>query len=1126
MKIKVLRQILIMSRYVFLGISLQCLLYSMLMATDGKAQPDAIKNKSLKEIYVSIDIDNRTLEDAFSIITKTTNFDFIYDKAIINDKRNIRVAVKNKPLGDLLLQISRAAKVQFKRVNDDIFVKKKTHLQSFIPETINSNASFDEQKNITGKVTDEDGEPIPGANVVVKNTTIGTITDANGEFSLQIPDNATILVFSYVGMNEEEVEIGNQTFFEISMIPNIQSLEEIVVIGYGGTVNKKDLTGAVASANLDRALESPNISVMQALRGAIPGLNIGAVDQAGENPSLSIRGQSTLSSSGSANAPLIVVDGIIYRGSIIDLNTADIESIDILKDASSAAIYGSQASNGVIVITTKGGTSDGKPIINYTASYSIQTPSNDIEPMQSAEYETFYPDIFWNEGGRIGPDFLQDDPNYDWTRNLKTNFLIDGYNDGVDTPWWDLLTRNGQVNTHNLSIRGKTENINYFISGGITDQKGFLENDDYTRYNLRVNLDAKINNWLNIGTQSYFVSSDYSGQHVPSSSIFRMQPWAPIRDDNGEIITNPIDILNPFLTIEQDNSDIRINLFSNLYADIKLPLEGLTYRMNYANSYRTVNQDNFNPWGSNFTGVGSKFNSSNRDWTFDNIFNYKKTFADVHDVAFTFVYGVEKRDLSSTRATAQNFGVDFLGFNRLQAGDPTLNEIVTTKEVETSLYQMARFLYNYNQKYYFTGTIRRDGFSGFGENNKTAVFPSAAIGWVLSEESFVSDLSWLSFLKLRASYGQSGRRGVGRYQTIAVVDAGPSVVFGDGGQTFQGQSISSLSNPSLTWETTTGSNFGLDFEVMNSRLRGSIEYYTNKTENILFDIALPRITGFGEISSNIAEVSNNGIELSLSTTVIDKGPWTWEAAFNFNRVRNQIESILGADNDNDGLEDDLVGSQLFIGEPQRVIYDYEVVGMWQLADEAEGVIWQGFFPGTYKLRDLNGDNAISSLDDRKILGYRDPSYRFGITNTVGYKNFSLHVFINSIQGGKNYYMGDDAIHSKRDQLSFQNIPKGAWDYWMPENPNAKYRRLDTGSQFGGRPYSQRSFVRLQDVSLSYTFPQGIVEKLKLRNAKAFVSGKNLITWTDWQGTDPETGGSFGFGVPLLRSYTLGVNIEF
>lgn len=1135
------------------------MLLMLLMTSSGLHQhllaaPDGsfFQERLLKDVLVEFEEKYEVFFNYQSALVenKKVNFHFIEGERIEDavDRLLTSTGLKYELLNDkfiLLFQDTKQGKKDVKKIRRKIHQINKLERRgnlSLLREQSNSQdraltlarGSHQVQPAIpvSGTITDENGEALIGATIMIKGTSTGTVTDLDGKFNLNVPDENAVLVFSYTGYAPQEMVVGSQTNINVQLALDVAQLEEVVVIGYGATLSKKDMTGAMASADLDRATEFPNVSVLQAVQGTVAGLNVGAVTNAGQNPSLSVRGQSTLSSSSGDNAPLIVVDGIIYRGSLIDLNSADIESIDVLKDVSSAAIYGSQASNGVIVITTKsGGSTTYKPIFNYSTSYSIQTPSNKFEPMGAAEYEEFYQDIYWADGGRLAPDYLERDPNYVWQNNLKTLEISEGYARGLDTPWFDLFTNNGHVQMHNLSVRGRNESFGYFISGGFTDQAAYLVNDKYKRYNFRINLDAKINDWLNIGTQTYFVASDYSGEDAGAGIPFYLQPWAPIRDDDGELIPKPEGgWFNPYLTIANDDSDVRLNMSSNLYAEVKLPVEGLSYRLNFNNSYRTSDSKNFNPVAANFTGVGYQNNGKNWDMMLDNIITYKRTFNELHNVTATLVYGVEERNFSSVSALAQNFGIDLLGYNRLQAGDPTLNEISTTKERETSLYQMARLIYNFNHKYYLTGTVRRDGFSGFGVNDKTAVFPSIALGWVLTEESMFRDASWLNFLKLRASYGQSGRRGVGRYATSAVVTSGPSVVFGDGGQTFQGQYISSLSNPSLGWETTTGYNIGVDFDIKFARLRGNVEYYNNDTENILFGIALPGITGFNSINDNIAQVSNHGIELTLTSTLINQGPWKWEASLNYNRVRNNIVSILGADNDRDGQEDDLVGSRLFIGEPQNVIYDYEIVGMWQLADEASGEIWPGFFPGTYKLADLNGDGKISSLDDRRILGYTDPAYRFGIANTVSYNNFSLYVFINAIQGGDNYYMANDAPHNgvwaKRDNLNYSNVPAGAWDYWLPENPNAQYRRLDTGSQFEATPYGQRSFVRLQDVSLSYSLPAGLLDRIKVQHLKVFLSGKNLLTWTDWKGQDPETGVGFTPGSPLLRSYTMGLNLEF
>lgn len=1089
-------------------------------------------NTYAQKAKISLNLKDVTVQEVLYTIEAYSDFNFFYEDNAVDLTRRVSLSVNKEHIVNILdllfKNTSNSYKVKGKHIMITVDVKKikgqpvPTPLGN-VQETV-----------INGTVSDSNGTPLPGASIVEKGTANGTQTDFDGNFSLEVSNQNTVLVISYIGFATKEILVGDQTELSITLTEDTASLDEVVVIGYGATIKKKDLTGAVASADLDNAGEFPNVSIAQALQGSVAGLNVSATTNAGQNPTISIRGQSTLSSDAGANAPLIVLDGIIYRGNLVDLNPADIASIDVLKDASSAAIYGSQASNGVILISTKKGQTLIKPTIEYSTSYSIQSPSNVLLPMKANELAAFYPDIFWAEGGRLAPDYLQVNPDYVWQNNFKTNEIAQGYASGLDTPWWDLFSGNGFVNTHNLSVRGKTESIGYFVSGGITDQQAYLKNDEYTRYNFRINFDAKITDWLSIGTQTFVSVGDYSGVTAGTSTPFYLQPWAPIRDDSGEIIAQPDGgYINPYLTIAQDDSDVEKNFFSNLYADIKLPLSGLSYRLNYSNNYRTQNDSRFNPSANNFTGGASKSYAEARDWTLDNIVTYQRTFNEDHNFNLTLLYGVEKRNINSFSAEAKQFGIDILGYNRLQAGDPSQNVITSNKEEETSLYSMARLLYDYKNKYYFTGTVRRDGFSGFGKNDKTAIFPTVGLGWVISSENMFEDSSWLNFLKLRASYGQSGRRGLGRYDTAAIIGTGPSYVFGDGGQSFQGQSISSLPNDALGWETTTGTNLGIDFAVIDSKFRGNVEYYKNETENILYGIQLPNITGFNAINSNIAKVSNHGLEFTISSTLVNKEDWNWEASLNFSSYRNKIDSILGPENDNDddGKEDDLVGSGLFIGEPQNVIYDYEIIGMWQLADEADGSIWTGFFPGTYKLQDLDNSGDISSLDDRKILGYQDPSYRFGITNTVSYKNLSLYVFINSIQGGNDYYYGNDAPHAnggweKRDQLSYNNIPRGGWDYWMPENPNAKYRRLDLGSQFGGTPYTQRSFVRLQDVSLSYVFPEQLQDALRVSNLKLFVSGKNLATWTKWNGLDPETGVGFLPGSPLLRSYSLGLNVEF
>jgi len=1123
MKKKLLTQFSRVGRIAMRGIIVQLIFVNILWAATNSEAQDV---KSVNDIKIDLKLSNASLDKVFRQIEHQTGFVFSYNREDIPSDFRFDINQQNIAVGKVLIEISRDAALKFKQVNRNISVTKLDYKEK--PGKVEV---LIQTRDVSGKVTsDEDQEGLPGVNVVEKGTSNGTVTNVEGEYRLTVSEGAT-LVFSSVGFTTEEVMVGNRSVIDLEMMQDIQELQELVVVGYG-SLEKRDLTGAVASVDIEELEEIPNVSLLQALQGSVPGLNVGAVDNAGEDPVISVRGQTTLSSSSGDNQPLIVVDGIIYRGNLVDLNTADIESIEVLKDASSAAIYGSQASNGVVLVTTKKGLQDQKPIINYSGQYAVQTPSNRLEPMNGAEYETFLTDALWVES-RLAPDYIQPNPDFSLNPYFKTLGITQGYANGLDNDWWDLLTSNGHINSHTLSVRGRSNTVGYYISGGYTDQEGFLINDNYNRYNVRLNVDADITEWLNVGVESFMTSSDYSGVSPSLTSAFHTQPYAPIYDDNGNYELQPDGLLlNPFLTIQNDDSDKRFNLFGTFHADIKLPfIEGFNYRVNYSHNYRTNNQDRFEPYGANFTGFGYKNDYMFYDWTLDNIFSYKKTFAQDHRVDATLLYGVEKRQFKTTEVSAQNFINPVLGFNKLEAGDPSLYSVDTGLEEEASLYTMGRLLYSFKNRYMITGTIRRDGFSGFGTNDKIGIFPSMALGWIISDENFFKNsIGWMDYLKLRGSYGTTARRGLSRYQTLSRMNLAPSRVFGDGGSTTFGQWISSMANNELGWETTTGINLGFDFEVLDSRISGNFEYYQNNTNDILYNIQIPNITGFSVVPTNIGEVSNHGLEFVLTGQILRSSDFNWETSLNFARNRNQIESILGADNNGDGVEDDLINNQLFIGEPQNVIFDYKITGIWQLNEE--DAMPNGFLPGTYKIEDFNNDGSFTP-DDRQIIGYEDPSYRFGISNRLNYREVSLYFFINSIQGGQDFYYGNSAPHrgnlNKQDQITYSNAFNFAdgstFNYWMPENPNAEFRRLDTPSNFAPSTYAQRNFIRLQDVSVAYNFNSDFLENYNIRNLKVFLSGKNLITLTKWKGWDPETGVGLVPGVPVMRSYNLGVNFE-
>jgi TonB-linked SusC/RagA family outer membrane protein len=977
---------------------------------------------------------------------------------------------------------------------------------------------------VRGTVVDNTGDPIPGVTVSVPGTTIGTATDLNGTYVLSVPEGST-LVFSFIGFESQSIEVGDQSVIDITLNESMSSLDEVVVVGYG-VQNKSDLTGSVVRADIEAFRESPNVSILQSLQGSVAGLNVGQTNQAGAEPNIQIRGRTSLSGE---QSPLIVLDGVIYRGNINDINPNDIESVDVLKDASAAAIYGSQASNGVIILTTKTGKEYGRPVINYTNSFTFQSPIKEFRTGTADDFllKTEESDLYNSRTEESG--YLERDPNWEPSSNFKTSDEITAYNQGRSDNWYEMMTNdNPYIQNHNLSLANASEWSNYYISLGYTDQTGHLVNEGYKRLNARVNLEANVTEWLTFGLQSSVTNSNYLGL-TPSLGHRYLSPFATAHDENGGYIQiTGGNTINPLIQLESEFVDKRLNLFGNFYTQIDFPfLEGLSYKGNFLNNYRNNSDYYFREYASNFQGGGAKRHQINHNWSSDHILSYKRTFDDIHNLFVTLVYGVESRESEFTEAASSIFANPILGFNSLQSGSADQQRTSTGAWDETSLYQMARVYYGFNHKYLFTGTIRRDGFSGFGPDNKFGLFPSLSVAWVASEESFLSNnVDWLNNLKLRVSYGSNGNRTVGRYQTLATVSGGFNYITADGTPIYA-QAIDKLASPNLKWETTTGINVGLDFGIFGNRIFGSIDYYDNETTDLLYQVDIPGISRFETFPDNLGRIHNQGVDIELSTSNIRKQELNWETTFVFSRNRNELKELLGFDIDGDGQEDDLISEGLFIGQPLDAIFDYSINGLWQVNDDIP--VYSDL--GAYKVVDINGDGTIDP-DDRSIIGYGEPAYRLGINNTITYKNWSFRFFVNSIQGGKDRYLGQDDINSwgiVNQENHFNNhFPLGL-DYWTPENPDAKYERpnINISEGISGTRYIARSFVRLQDIALSYNLPGEVLSRMKTRNLKIFVSGKNLITWTNWPGWDPETGQNISrTGRPVLKGYSMGINLEF
>jgi len=893
-------------------------------------------------------------------------------------------------------------------------------------------------------------------------------------------------------------------------------------------MERRDLTGSIQRADIEIFEESPNTSILESLKGNVPGLEVGQVTQAGQRQDMLIRGKSTLSG---AQDPLVVVDGVIYRGRLAELNPANIESVDVLKGASAAAVYGSQATNGVILLTTtKSGGVDGKPTIRYSSSYSYKNPVRELIPPDPEGFyeQTALCDITFSRTEESG--YLEPDPDWDITNRFSVNEEVEAFRDGRTTNWYDVLTNDYMyTQEHNLSMANSTESTNYLVSLGYNDQKGYMKNEGYNRLNTRVNLDNTITDWLEIGLQSVMSISDYSGAEASTTHRY-IEPYATDKDANGEryrqILAGPV---NPYLQMQRDDFDQRLRLFGNLYAEIDFPfMEGLSYKLNFGNNYLRERDYYFDPYGADFQGYGQKYTRFRHDMSSDNILTYEGEFNNIHDVKVTLLYGFEQNQMDYTNANGQIFINDLLGYNRLQVADSEKQEANSGAWEEASLYSMGRIFYGFNNKYLFTGTVRRDGYSGFGKENKFGIFPSMSVAWRVSEEPFVGDnLTWLDNLKLRVSYGTVGNRTIGRYQTLAKVSGGYGFVDITHSPLYT-QSVTSLESPSLKWEKTTGLNLGVDFGILDQRISGTIDYYNNNTTDLFYRVDIPQISRYGKFPDNLGKLHNHGVELSITSRNIQSSDFQWTSIFNFSMNRNELKELLGFDLDGDGEEDDLISEGLFIGESIDAIYDYEVGGKWQVDDD----IPPGYDLGTYKPVDQNGDGIIHPEDDKKIIGYSSPGYSFGINNTLRYKNWNFKFFIHSIQGGKDHYLGVDSYRHfsiENSEMHFRYILPEGIDFWTPENPDARYQRpnVNTAEGKAGTLYTDRSFIRLQNVTLSYNLPDNLLKRTGLQNARIYLNGKNLLTLTDWNGWDPETNQTITrSGRPVLKSYTIGLNVEF
>lgn len=1010
------------------------------------------------------------------------------------------------------------------------------------------------QQQVSGAVTDQStNEPLPGVNILIKNTTNGTITDIDGNYSLEVPGEDAVLVFSFIGYESQEVVVGNRSTINIQIAAELTTLSEVVVIGYG-TQKKRDLTGAVSQVSATQLEnENPN-SVQDILRGNIAGLSVGFSTSAKGGGDLQVRGRTSLNA---GSSPLLVLDGAIYYGALADINPNDIATIDVLKDASSAAVYGAKAAAGVIIITTKKG-KKGKPTVTFNTNVGLATMSVHEPVYGPNEFISWRTDVFNSidvdhELHRYGDpralpsglsldewmgyDASNGDPVTVWLQRLNMQPIeIENYKAGKSVNWYDMVFQQGLRQDHTVSLSGASEKVSYYMSLGYLNNEGIVVGDEFSTVRARLNIEGKVNKFLSVGMNTQFADRDESQVPVNWGLIRSLSPWgSEFNEDgtyryrpNGENSGGSHPLAAPFYT---DRRQKYTTLNSTLFANVDLPL-GFTYRLNFTprlEFYERYNHESaeYEPW-SNVGGTASRQQRKTYNWQIDNILKWNKTINEIHRIDMTLLANAEKYQRWDNTMTNNGFDPhDRLGYHNISAGINPLIE--SNDEYSTGDALMARLFYSLKDRYMLTLSTRRDGYSAFGQKNLRATFASAAAGWVFTDENFFNS-SWLDFGKLRLSYGTNGNRDIGRYASLANLRTGKYLLVKDDGTVYQVSQlyVNNMANENLKWERTASFNVGLDFSLFNNVLDGSIEAYQTSTKDLLVQRSLPDIIGFDWVWDNLGEVQNKGIEVSLNSFNINRDNFKWRTSVNFQLNRNKIVSLYGDMVDVVDEEGNVIGqteaddieNEWFIGHAIDEIWDIRTNGIWQL-DEAQEAAEYGVSPGDFKVNDVNGDGLYTNAD-REFLGYEEPRFKWTLRNEFNiFKNFDVSFMIYSYWGHMNSYNQAKNRDGFLDRTNSHIFP-----YWTSENPQNEYARLySSNGSASFNIYREKSFIRLSNISLAYSFPIQIIEKVNIEDLKLYFNISNVAVYApEWTYWDPEWDPSVGPG-PTPRTFSLGVNLS-
>lgn len=1076
---------------------------------------------------ISMSKSNAPLKEVLKKLRTQSGYNFVYTDDLLAMSKSVNIKVYEAELEDVLVEIFNKQPLTFSINKNTITIREK--LKSASKELRTSLEAVDIV--VKGRVMDTKGETLVGVSVKVKGTSSGTTTDINGNYTLNLANPNSTLVFSYIGFITQEISVNNRSVIEVILIENNSSLNEVVVVGYG-SVKKTDITGAVSQITAEAITATPIVALDRALQGRVAGVQVNTNSaRPGGSNTIRIRGSGSVNA---GNEPLYVIDGFPTTN-LNSINPLDIATLDILKDASATAIYGSRGSNGVVLITTKRGKA-GKSSIEFNSYYGVQSARRTIPVLNGQEYAEFLNEARINAGGVAFFDGSSPD------RPVPSTI-------GAGTDWQDVIFQDAPLQSYQLSLSGGETKTRYSISANLYDQKGLILNSGFKRATLRTNIDRDISDRVKTGLslQGAFVNSLSASteainhrSNLTSAALNFVPIYSPF-DPSGNYSRDVLN-LNPFptdnpLALANEITDISrgFRVFTNVFAEVKV-LDDLTFRTTWG---ADLNNNRFNNYNSRrlllSSNIGNAAVGSDQSstWQTENTLNYAKTFKEKHNLNFLMGITYQKDKYDFAQARAAGFNSDFAKFNNLSAASTLLPSVSSVSESSLLSY-LSRLNYGFDNRYLLTLTLRRDGSSRFSPNKKFGNFPSGAFAWRVMNEKFMSDQKIFSDLKFRVSYGITGNQSIGDYRFLASLN---NFSYAFNGIPVVGSSPNGVSNLDLEWEKNQQFDVGVDFSVLRDRIQFTADYYRKKTYDLLYDINLPFSSGYSTALSNIGSVENKGFEFSLNTKNVAAENFQWESSFNISFNNNKVLSLDGRDQILAGVGNgDLQINNpilLKVGEPLGNFYGRVMDGIFQNTAEIANSAQKTAKPGDIRYQDLNGDGIIND-NDRSVIGNGYAKFFGGLDNTFIFKNFDLNIFLQGSFGNEILNLSRLELYS----LNGQNQAREVVNRWTPTNASNSIPRANIA---GGQKIlssfliENGSYLRAKNISLGYNLSPSLIKKMSLQSARIYISGQNQLTFTKYKGFDPEvsyqgtsaTSQGIDLGAyPNSKTILLGIDAKF